>query len=300
MKKKIIIPSIILAAILVGYFIVKGNKSETGTDIIVPVEVGTFKVEIETTGELEAKNSVPITGPRSLRNFRIYSLTIQKMVDEGTVVQKGEWIATLDKSEFSGKLQDMQLNLDEDRSEYVQVQLDTTLEMRESRDELVNLTYAVEEKQIILQQSQFEPPATIKQAEIDVEKAKRALSQAEENYKIKRRRASEKMKEKAAELGKTRNEYNGMLELEAGFTILAPEPGMVIYAKGSDGKPIKEGSQVSMWDPTVATLPDLSVMISKTYVNEVDVRKVKEGQLVEIGLDAFPEKQLTGKVIRGS
>lgn len=128
MKKKILIPSAIIAILLIGYFIVKGNKNEMGTDIIVPVEFGTFKVEIETTGELEAKSSIPIMGPRSLRNFRIYNLTIQKMVDEGTVVKKGQWIATLDKSEFTGKLQDMQLELDEDRSEYIQVQLDTTLE----------------------------------------------------------------------------------------------------------------------------------------------------------------------------
>ena len=48
----------------------------------------------------------------------------------------------------------------------------------------------------------------------------------------------------------------------------------------------------------VATLPDLSTMISVTYVNEVDIRKVKEGQTVELGLDAFPEKRLSGDVIK--
>jgi multidrug efflux pump subunit AcrA (membrane-fusion protein) len=38
--------------------------------------------------------------------------------------------------------------------------------------------------------------------------------------------------------------------------------------------------------------------MSKTYVNEVDVRKVKAGQNVEIGLDAYPDKKLSGVVIR--
>jgi HlyD family secretion protein len=38
-------------------------------------------------------------------------------------------------------------------------------------------------------------------------------------------------------------------------------------------------------------------MMSKTYVNEVDVRKVKNGQKVEIGLDAYPDKKLSGTVI---
>ena len=38
-------------------------------------------------------------------------------------------------------------------------------------------------------------------------------------------------------------------------------------------------------------------MVSKIYINEVDISAVKNGQLVEISLDAFPDKKLTGKVI---
>ena len=48
----------------------------------------------------------------------------------------------------------------------------------------------------------------------------------------------------------------------------------------------------------MATLPDLTNMMSKTYVNEVDVRKIKAGQKVQIGLDAFPDKKLSGLVTR--
>jgi multidrug efflux pump subunit AcrA (membrane-fusion protein) len=170
--------------------------------------------------------------------------------------------------------------------------------MRQARDELINLEYGVEEMQIKLDQSQFEPPATIKQAEIDVDKARRAFTQAKENYKIKLEQNKAKMAEVSAERRKVQREYNSMLELVQTFRIMAPEPGMVIYAKGFDGKPIKAGSQSHTWDPVVATLPDLSTMLSKTYINEVDLRKVKAGQKVEIGLDAFPEKKLKGTVLR--
>ncbi|HEY3429031.1 MAG TPA: efflux RND transporter periplasmic adaptor subunit, partial [Cyclobacteriaceae bacterium] len=151
---------------------------------------------------------------------------------------------------------------------------------------------------IRLEQSKFEPPATIKQAEIDVDKSKRAYEQALENYKIKKRQNVEKMREVGAELRKVENEYTRMGSISEAFNILAPEPGMLIYAKNWDGTAIKAGSQINMWEPTVATLPDLTKMLSKTYVNEVDVRKVKAGQNVEIGLDAYPDKKLGGKVIR--
>lgn len=299
MKRNLLIGAGVIVVLLVAFFIVKGNKNTETADLITNVKSGPFKVEIETTGELEAKNSVKIMGPAGLRDFRIFQTTIQNIVDEGTVVAKGDWVATLDQSEFATKLNEKKIELDRENAEYIQTQLDTTLELRGARDELINLKYAVEEKEIIYEQSKFEPPATIKQAEINVERAKREYSQALENYKIRKRKNAAKMREQAAELRKVQTEHDAMMEAIKGFRILAPEAGMVIYHKNPwDGKPLKAGSQINLWDPTVATLPDMTTMMSKTYVNEVDVRKVKTGQRVEVGLDAYPDKKLIGSVTR--
>ena len=283
---------------LILIFVLSGSGGSGESDIIVAVESGQFVVDVNTTGELEAKNSTEISGPSGLRNYRVYNVNIQDIIDEGTYVKKGQYVARLDPSELTTKIKDTQLELEEKESQYIQTQLDTTLQMREARDELINLKYAVEEKQLILEQSQFEPPATIKQAEIDLEKAKRAFQQAKENYEIKKQQNIAKMQEVAASRKKEKLELQGMMELQSKFVITAPEDGMLIYRKGWDGKPMKEGSQISAWDPVVATLPDMSEMNSVTYVNEVDIRKIKVGQQVEVGLDAFPDKKLTGKVTR--
>ena len=296
MKKALIIGGIVVSLVII-YFLVSGGDTSGGAELISTVEKGDFEVKIITTGELEAKNSVEILGPSGLRNFRIYQVNIQNIAEEGTEVKKGDWIATLDPSELTGRISDLQTELDTKESEYTQTRLDTALQMRQARDELINLKYAVEEKEIVLEQSKYEPPATIKQAQIDLDKAKRAYSQAKENYKIKLEQNAAKMSIAGGYLGKIRRDFGDLMQLKESFQIKAPEDGMMIYRKGWDGKPIKEGSQISAWDPVVATLPDLSVMLSKTYVNEVDVRKVKVGQPVDIGLDAFPEKELKGKVI---
>lgn len=298
MKRNLLIIAGVVVVLLIGYFVVKGNEELGATDIMATVKRGAFRVEIETTGELEAKNSVKILGPQSLRNFQIWQVTIQNIVDEGTVVKKGDWIATLDRSEFQKKFVDKQIELEKANSKFVQTQLDTTLTMRQSRDELINLKYTVEEKQIILDQSKFEPPATIKQETINLDKAQRAYDQAVENYKIKKNQNIEKMREVGAELRKVEADFANMNKVLESFNVKAPEDGMVIYEKGWDGKPIKAGSQIQMWDPTVATLPDLTKMVSKTFVNEVDVRKVKDGQRVDVGLDAYPDKKLTGTVVQ--
>lgn len=296
MNKKLLIGAGVLAVLLVAYITYQSTRKDNSADIIGEVKKGQFKLEIETTGELEAKNSVKIQGPQQLRNFQIWQITIQDIIPEGSVVKKGDWVATLDRSQFQDKFNAKQIELDKANSKFVQTQLDTTLQMRQSRDELINLKYGVEEKKIVLDQSKFEPPATIKQNEINLDKAQRAYDQALENYKIKKNQNVEKMREVGAELRKVQGEMDGMAKVMEMFNVTAPEDGMVIYEKGWDGRPIKAGSQIQMWEPTVATLPDLTKMRSKTYVNEVDVRKIKTGQRVDVGLDAFPEKKLTGSV----
>ncbi|MFT6882837.1 MAG: HlyD family secretion protein [Marinoscillum sp.] len=297
-KKRVVIPGAILLISFILFLIFGTSSTSNSSDIIVKVSTGEFVVDVNTTGELEAKSSIDIMGPNGLRNYRIYNVNIQDIIDEGTYVKKGQYVARLDPSELTTKLKDASLEMDQKESRFIQTQLDTTLQMRQSMDELVNLKYAVEEKQLILDQSQFEPPATIKQAEINLEKARRAYEQATENYQIKRQQNVAKMQEVTAGLTKQRLEYQGMQELQDNFIITAPEDGMLIYRKGWDGKQLKAGSQISAWDPVVATLPDLSSMNSITYVNEVDIRRIAVGQRVEVGLDAFPEKKLSGKVTR--
>lgn len=298
MKRKILpIVLVAVAAIALIYFLASASDSES-VGVLATAEKGKFTVDITTTGELEAKNSVQILGPQGTRNYRIWNMTIQDIIDEGTFVRKGDYVASLDPSELTNKIKDSQLEMEKIESQFIQTKLDTTLEMRKSRDELINLNYAVDEMQLKLDQSQYEPPATIRQAEIDLAKAKRAYEQAKENYKIKREQNIAKMQEVILNKQKEQRNLDGMIALMESFTINAPEDGMLIYKKDWDGQSVGKGSQISAWDPVVATLPDLSTMISITYVNEVDIRKVDEGQNVEIGLDAFPEKKLSGNVIK--
>jgi len=80
------------------------------------------------------------------------------------------------------------------------------------------------------------------------------------------------------------------------FIIMAPASGMVIYKREWNGQKRTVGSDISTWDLTVATLPDMSTMVSKTYVNEIDISKISVGQEVRAGVDAFPEKAYSGKV----
>lgn len=257
---------------------------------------GKFEVIVTTTGELRAKNQTDLNAPIALRSLNIYQIKIADLVTEGTTVKAGDFVASLDKTEIMQKLSEESLNLQKIESQYKESQLDTTLTMRTARDELINLKYLQEEKKLEMQQSKYEAPAIQRQAEIEFEKAERNFTQQKENLLTKEAQARTKMQIIGSDLSKARNKVEEFMALMGQLDIMAPEDGMVIYAKDWDGRKRVVGASVSIWDPTVATLPDLTVMEVVTYVNEVDIKKIKEGLTVDIGLDSDPDKKLQGKV----
>lgn len=295
MKKRIfILGTIVLLLLAVWLF----NQSEATNfiDLYTTPRVGSFEVDVTTTGELRAKNSVEIRGPQGARDFRVNNMPIQRLVPEGSIVKKGDFVAELDRSEIMGKLQDAQLDVQSAESQVIQAQLDTTLTLSQARDNLVNLRFALEERQIEVDQSRYESPAVQRQAEIELDRAKRQLTQETKNYQTKVKQSEAQLREVETELQKKRNEIVKIRQLMAQFTVYAPDQGMIIYRRNWDGSKITEGGQISAWSPVVAELPDFSVMESVTYVNEVDIQKIELGQIVQIGLDAVPDKVLTGIV----
>ncbi len=299
MKKTLIISGIVIGVAIIALIIFNSlTKKDDKSLLFVEVKQGLFEIVVTTTGELQAESSTEIKGPDGLssRNMRFREILIQDLIPEGTVVEKGDYVATLDRSDAENTYKDELDKLETAENEYAMKKLDTTISLGDLRDDLVNLKYNMEEAQITLEQSKYEPPTTIRQNQINLDKTKRSFEQAEKNYVLKVQQAKADVRETFLDLQKQRNKVTEMRDVIDQFTIIAPAPGMVIYKREWSGEKRKVGSGISPWDPVVATLPDLSTMISKTYVNEIDISKVTIGQPVRITVDAFPDKRYTGAV----
>jgi len=277
-----------------SYYFSKGSSKEEA--IIAKVAFGDFSIDVTTSGELEAKNSENIMGPAGMREVRIWQVQITDIVPEGTLVDSGQYVASLDRAEITNRMKDLESELEKLESQYIKTKLDTSMDMRAAREELINLKYALEERKITVEQSIYEPPATQRQAKIELEKAERAFEQAEKNYKLKLDKANANMQEVSATYTQSQRRLEQIKEVLAGFTVTAPKAGMVIYKRNWDGSKMGIGSTLGSWENVVATLPNLKEMISKTFVNEIDISKVKVGQKVNISVDAFPDRKYTGKV----
>jgi RND family efflux transporter MFP subunit len=267
------------------------------TNVIGRAKQGDFRVTVTTTGELRARKFVQVQGPTNAQQAEVWQMKLSSIVPEGTVVKAGDVVAELDRSAIASKAAEVSLALQKAEAQYTQAQLDSALTLSQAREDIRNFEFTLEEKRIAKEQASYEAPSIRRQTEIDYEKAQRQFEQSKSNYKTKTQQSIAKMREVSTEVERQRNKQRVVSDVMQAFTIRAPAPGMVIYAREWNGKKKAVGSQVTPWDPTVATLPDLLQMESFTYVNEVDVRKLSAGQPVTLTLDADPGKKLSGRVV---
>ena len=291
-----------LASVIVlglAYWIFSGPKLISDLLIESKVIRGEFIAQVYSTGQLQAENATSIEVPSELsgRGINIFEIQVTDLVEEGTIVEEGDFVASLDHSAIEELLNEAKDELESSLQALEDARIDTNINMSNLRDGLINARVAVEEKDLILEQSIYESPAVKRQAGLELDRAKQNLEQLLRNYDLKQRQASYSIERVQEDLRRDQERVNDIERLFYALDVKAPKPGMVIYSFDRFGNKIRVGSSVSRFAPRIAELPDLSVMISNTYINESDISKVKVGQKVIVGVDAFPEKQFEGEVI---
>lgn len=297
--RKILVPGLIgiIGLTLVYLFFFQKETQQQETDVFHKVQKADFPIHVVATGELDSKKSVKIRGPQGMRSARIYETTITDLVPEGTQLKAGDYVATLDRTELATRMGNIQGEIDQVETQLEQAKIDTAIELRGIRDEIINNQFGLKEKQLTVELNKYEAQSIIRQTQLDLERSERDYQQLLERYELKQQQSVAKVKEIQTLLQKNQRDLQQLVELSSGFSIKAPSDGMLIYHRTWNGK-VEPGSRLTAFDPIVAQLPDLTDMISKIYVNEVDISKVNKGQNVDIAIDAFPDLDYTGTVIK--
>jgi multidrug efflux pump subunit AcrA (membrane-fusion protein) len=318
MKRTFIISGIVIVVAFIALFVFnKLTSKRDNVSTYTEVKKGNFEITVTNAGELYAERSVDIKGPSIAEtsgddhgpggggqgfqsrggHMRAADLKIQDLVPEGTIVKEGDYIAQLDRTSYDNTLKDAIESLTTLQASLEMKILDTAVTLTNLRDEIRNQVFVVEEAVITLEQSKYEPPATIRQAEISLNKAQRSLEQLRKSYSLRRAQSLRDIARQKQLLADGTALVDNLQVFLSKFTIRAPSPGIVIYKEEWSGAKRKTGSTVNAFDLVIATLPDLTSMISKTYVSEIDVNKIKDGQKVSITIDALPGKAITGTVM---
>ena len=308
--KKILVTAGVLALVVALIVFNKVASKRGKVEVFVEAISETFEISISTSGELLAERSVEILGPQMVQgrtrslgrggpanNMRVQDLRIQDIVPEGTIVSRGDYVAQIERTQYENSLRDARESLQRELETLETRLLDSAVQLSNLRDGLRNQFFAVEEAEITLAQSQFEPPATIRKAELDLEKQKRTLDQLTRQYERREAQIGVNIIRQNDRVSIAETTIEDLEYFLSQFTIRAPSDGMIVYARDRRGVKRRTGSSINQWDLVVATLPDLSSMLSKIYISEVEIRRIAVGQEVQITIDAFQNRTFRGSII---
>ncbi len=258
----------------------------------VDVRRGEFLISFKSSGEIRAKNSFTLTTPR----VRYGQMQIVYLVPEGTTVKAGDVVIRFATTDVDKTISDKEAELSINQSDLDKFRADKALRDSQLEGDLRNAELAHEQAKLQVEKMKYEAEMQRKDAEINLERNRISYDQAKQ--KIVSQAVVDKSEERkiVLKVQQTESDLKRAREDKEQYTLKATLGGLVVYENNwSTGRKIAVGD--SPWGGmSLVSLPDLSKMQSQTYVNEVDISKVKTGQLVNIRLDAFPDKLFKGAV----
>jgi len=268
---------------------------------VYKVKKENFEALISCKGEIQSEKAVLITIPDVFgdRTLEIYDMQIKDLIPEGSIVKKGDFVGLLDQ----GRIKQLKQNNEEALKKLLfninDAKIDSAVELVALRDGIEQFGFDLQYKKIELEQSVFESPAYQRTSQMAYERALRQLEYKKRAYLMTQKglrthisRDEDKMN---LLVGKDKKYQLAFDEAR----ITAPQSGMLIYGRtyGRGGsRKLTIGSYVSMQNPVIATLPDLSILNSETYVEEIYIARIKVGDSARVYIDALKNQEKIGAI----
>lgn len=257
----------LILVVTIGVYVVRGNKRHLSAneEEVALVKRGDVILKATETGSLEPEHTVEIKSEQSGEVKRL-------LVRAGDTVKAGQpLVAIQQESNQAKRVAESRAAVEEERLDW---------EGAEREHERVTELF---EKGFVARKEMEEAEKDKINAKIKYDLAKRQLlltlggNQALYQKYLKRDLTDQSADE---------------------FTIYAPLSGTVIDIEVSEGEIVSSGTSTVTGGTTLMRIADLSRMWVKMKINEVNISQVREGQPVEVRLDAVPGHLYQGKVVK--
>ncbi|MEP7367324.1 MAG: efflux RND transporter periplasmic adaptor subunit [Acidobacteriota bacterium] len=282
-----------------GYTVVKTIPQQKVASLpTAKVRQGDVIVRTYARGELRAVRSATLTAPNLFGTIQVTRLAAL-----GALSKEKDLIAEFDDSELQSRLEEKQLEIDQVDEQLKKSQADLAIRNNQDQVELLRTRYSVRRAELEVKRNEIISQIDAKKNLLNLEEAKRRLTQLESDIKSRREQAQAELavlkerKNKALlELNRERMRLNQV-------KLLAPMSGLVairqtrptFFMPGMQLPDIREGDQLQAGMP-VADILDLSELEVIARVGELDRANLHEGQDVVMTMDALAEKKLSGKI----
>jgi len=280
----------LLAVILISFLFPSGTINSNIPTYTINRDL--FLVSITESGEIKAKKSISITAPR-VRG----ALKIVQLVPEGNYIKSGDVVAKFDPTESIAKLKEAEAELEKTLSNKDKLLANHASQTAQMKSDLKSSELSFELSKLNMEQMKFEAEAKRREAKLQHNKNELNFEKTKQTFESNKIIQKSELENMNVEIRQTNNDLKKRQRDVDALTLTSSAEGLVVYGINwnNQGQKFQIGDQP--WSgQAIATLPDLSKMESRTFVNEVDVSKVKTGQKVEVKLDAFQDSIFWGKV----
>ncbi len=254
-------------------------KTEESKQLIKTAKVikGDITREITLVGFIE---------PMRKKNlFFEFEGTVNYLCEVGDKVKEGEALAEVDSSSLKDALTEKQTALEEVKYEYEKVLTDNHyFEINvEKNKSIAKKTYELAKRTYANSQRTKEDKLTLEMAKINYENALIEIEKQRQDNKYSISQTQDKLNDAQINFNEAK------LNLEEKTKIYAPFNCQIVSID-------KEDNQTIAVNETVLTVADYNDFIVKVQIDEKDISQISENMDVDITLDAYPDKELTGKL----
>ena len=296
MKRKIAIPLAIIAFFLAAAM-TRNKLAADRQGEWSRVTRGDLVAGVDVVGTLAALDSGSF-GPPQLND--VWDFKIAMMAPEGSDAKQGQPVLGFDTTELQKRLEEKTAEADSARKEIEKQKADLALKLE---DEKLNLATA--EAGVRKSDLKLDAPADLvsvkerKQVELDDALAKKQVAATKARIESLERAARAQIALLESKLARASTIVADTKSSIQNMTIIAPRNGTIVYVTNWRGDKKKVGDPCWRME-RVIEIPDLSRMMAKGDVDEVDAGKVAVGQRVTIRLDAHPDEEFHGTISKTS
>jgi multidrug resistance efflux pump len=294
LRPRYLIPFAVAALFIGGGWTLRNQLAADRQGEWVKVTRGDLATGVEVSGTLASAEAGSF-GPPQLNN--VWDFKVSMMAPEGSEVKPGQPILGFDVTELRKRLDENTAESEQARKEIEKRRADLRLRREEER---MNLAEA--EAKLRKTGLKLETPADIlgvkerKQVELDFALSQREVKQIGARLGDLERAANAEIALLESKQQRAASIVAETQDAIVKMTVLAPRAGTVVYTQNWRGDKKKVGDTCWRME-RVIEIPDLTRMIAKGDVDEIDAGKVAVGQRVSLRLDAHPDDELHGTIV---
>lgn len=296
--------AVVLCAVVGGVAAVRRAAPAASSEEIPTTRVkrGDLEMKVYATGELRASHAEMMTAPPIGGG----ALEITHLLHTGTPVKKGDLVMEFDPTEQSYKLEQNRSELLQAEQEITKAKADAAVTTAQDKVALLKAKFDVRRAELDVQKNELVSTIDARKNDLALEQAHRVLAELEQD--VTSRTASGKASIALAE--EKRNKAKLAMDQAQDnihkMRVTAPIDGLVALEKneratngfffgGMSLPEYREGDQVDA-GANIGQVVDPNELEIGAKVGELDRNNIKEGQPVDVELDAFPGSVLHGTV----